>query len=523
MNRARQFFWQAMQELGLAARPKPHRVQRAVDLFLERWAKYPGKPQPCFEKGGIGIVLTPWLHTAVPLYNLECARKLVASGQAVTIIWDPANIFDNAGDAWEVAQLERVIQKVREEFPVICPATTSEATGDEPEFLGELIAENAVQRIRGEDGAAELLQQRPELTAGMRQHAERVRALLVERDFEWLLVPGGVWAVTGVYAGIAAELGLSITTYDSGPGALFIGHNGVAAHFPDVAAVADQIADETLPNPEERSRMKAAARRQLETRMSGLDEYRLQPVAASAEASGPAWDILVPLNLRWDSAALCRAKLFANVGDWLEQLLTWAEGHPMARIAIRQHPCEKIPEFRGTDDFAKLLGRHPKLAGRAIFFSAFDTVNTYDLFRTAKVVLPFTSRVGIEAAMLGKPVVLGTKCYYGSCGFTWNPETPAEYFAAIESALAGQLVVSEQAQEKAWITYYLAECCLELRTHFTPAPPDFEKWVALPPDELWTSDENQDLLAALLSREPLVSVRYRRQAAAARETDTVSA
>lgn len=523
MNRARQFFWQAMQQLGLAAKPKPHRVQRAVDLFLERWAKYPGKPQPAFAKGGIGVVLTPWLHTAVPLYNLECARKLAASGHPVTIIWDPANIFDNAGDAWEVAQLERVIATVRGEFPVLSPNATPATTGSAPEFLAELIAENAVQRIRGEDGAAELLEARPELAAGMHQHAQRVRALLSAREFDWLLIPGGAWAVSGVYAGVAAELGLSVTTYDSGPGALFIGHNGVAAHFPDVAAVADRVTGGSAANSDERTRMKAAARRQLETRMSGLDEYRLQPVAASEEANGQTWDILVPLNLRWDSAALCRAKLFADVRDWLEQLLVWAEGHPTARIAIRQHPCEKIPEFRGTDDFSKLLARHPKLAGRAIYFSAFDTVNTYDLFRSAKVVLPFTSRVGIEAAMLGKPVVLGTKCYYASCGFTWNPATASEYFATISRALDGELVVSEQAREKAWITYYLAECCLELRTPFTPAPPDFEKWVELSPDAIWASDENQDLLAAFLTREPLVSIRYRRQATAARVALPVSA
>jgi hypothetical protein len=252
------------------------------------------------------------------------------------------------------------------------------------------------------------------------------------------------------------------------------------------------------------------AREKMKMRMRGDDEYRLQPVAAATASSGPGWDLLVPLNLRWDSAALCRRRLFANVGDWLSQLLAWVEAHPTATVAIRQHPCEKLVDFCGTDDFRELLARFPRLGARAHFISARDSVNTYDLIDGAKAVLPFTSRVGIEATMLGKPVILGSECYYGACGFTWNPASAPEYFATIAEALAGRLVVSDEARRRAVIAYYLAECCLELRTSFTPAPTDFAQWVKVPPEELWASEENQDLLTILIAHERLVGIRHRR-------------
>jgi hypothetical protein len=206
------------------------------------------------------------------------------------------------------------------------------------------------------------------------------------------------------------------------------------------------------------------------------------------------------------------------VGDWLAQLLAWTEAQPTVRLAIRQHPCEKLADFRGADDISKLLANYPRLGGRAVFISANDPVNTYYLIAGAKVVLPFTSRVGIEAAILGKPVVLGSKCYYGACGFTWNPASAPEYFAALSQALDDKLVVSAEARQTALIAYYLAECCLELKTHFTPAPTDFVRWVKKPPGLLWAVEENTDLLAALLTREPLVSVRYRRLAQSAAGT-----
>jgi hypothetical protein len=257
-----------------------------------------------------------------------------------------------------------------------------------------------------------------------------------------------------------------------------------------------------------------AARQKLDERMRGTDEYRLQPVAAAMSAGRPAWDVLVPLNLRWDSAALCRRRLFANVGDWLSQLLAWLETQPTATLAIRQHPCEKLPGFRGSDDYGELVARYPQLEKRVAYLSAEEKVNTYDLIAGAKVVLPFTSRVGIEATMLGKPVILGTGCYYGECGFTWNPASTQEYFTALTDAVAGKLHVTAEARRRAWLTYYLAECCLELKTRFTPAPVDYAHWVKLAPSAIWSRPENEDLLVSLMDHKPIVSVCHERLARA---------
>lgn len=513
MNHARQFFWQALQKLRLT-KPKKHRFQAAVDAYLARCKKYPGAEKQSVRQGGVGVVIMPWLQTAVPLYSLECARQLAAKGIPVTIIWDPTNLFGCAPNAWEISQLERVIEAVRSEFEVVNAVEAPDDSADDSRFFPELLTENATQKQRGEDGVAELLAKSPALERDMKAHIGKVRGLLRQRQFDWLFLPGGVWAVSGVYTGVAAEIGLSTTTYDSGPGSLFIGHDGVAAHFCDVPKVTNDVLEETAGDLAERKHMTSAAQRKIEIRMRGDDEYRLQPVASSASAKHQ-WDIVVPLNLRWDSAALCRQRLFASVGDWLSQLLAWVERHPEARVAIRQHPCEKLTAFRGTDDFSKLLWQYPGLGERATYFSAEDTVNTYDLIAGAKVVLPFTSRVGIEATMLGKPVVLGTKCYYGSCGFVSSPDTVAGYFDCISRALSGSLSVSEEERERARVAYYLMECCLELKTKFTPAPPDFPLWVNEPPEKIWSEPANQDLLTAMISREPLVRVRYHRLASTA--------
>lgn len=510
MSAPRQFFWRAMQRLNLV-KPKKRQFQVFTELFLARLRASPGRAAAA-AGGSVGILVTPWQQTAVPFFSIEGARQLAAEGLEVAIIWEPHDVFGNASDAVEVAQLERVIAALDGEFAIVRQPATPVAPQDDPAFFAELVFENAVQKMRGEAGAQEYLASHPEMVGAMRAHVIRVRDFLRARRFDWLLIPGGVWAMSGVYAGVADELGLSFTTFDAGPGVLLLGNDGATAHFPDVERLALEVTARCRDDATERDRVGQCAQEKMRTRMRGDDEYRLQPVTTSA-AAGHQWDLVVPLNLRWDSAAMCRKHLFANVRDWLTQVLAWVEATPGVTVALRQHPCEKLADYRGADDFSRLALDFPGLGERARFFAAEEEVNTYDLIAGAKAVLPFTSRVGIEAVMLGKPAILCARCYYGGCGFAETPATAAEYFALIARAVSGQLPVSDDARLAATVTYYLAETCLELKTEFTPMPADFLKWVRQPTAALWAKPENRDLLQALKTREPLSRIRYLRSAA----------
>lgn len=510
MSDPRQFFWRAMRRLNLL-KPKKRQFQVFTDLYLAR-----PRPlaTPAASGPSVGILLTPWQQTAVPFFSIECARRLSADGLRVTLLWEPDDICGNASDPAEVAQIERVLATLAGEFAVVRLPEIPPENDAEPAFFAELVWENAVQKMRGEAGAEEYLTEHPEMVAGMRRHVSRVRAFLRGHTFDWLFIPGGVWAMSGIWRGVAEEVAMPFTTFDSGPGLALLGHDGVTAHFPDVERVAREVTQRCRSDAAERERITHGAQEKLRTRMRGEDDFQLQPVAATTTA-GHQWDIVVPLNLRWDSAAMCRRRLFASVRDWLTQLLAWVEARPGVTVAIRQHPCEKLAGYRGADDFSGLAREFPGLGERARFFAAEEPVNTYDLIAGAKVVLPYTSRVGIEAVLLGRPTILCAHCYYDGCGFAETPATPAEYFALLGKAVTGNLPLTGDARLAAHVTYYLAETCLMLKTDFTPAPTDFVKWVRRPADEIWRTPENADLREALVTREPLAHIRYRRLAAEA--------
>jgi hypothetical protein len=195
----------------------------------------------------------------------------------------------------------------------------------------------------------------------------------------------------------------------------------------------------------------------------------------------------------------------------LRSILDWLVKHPKVTMVIRQHPGERLEGFASSEDWPSLIAEYPSLAGQVRFVAAADNVNSYDLIQNAKVVLPFTSRIGVEAAMLGKPVVLASKTYYRNCGFTWSAKTREEYFQLIEDVLSEKIAMTGEARLRARLGYSIVENCVEAQTNFTPAPADFDLWIDVPPEELWRRPQNSEILDALISRESLPLLRYRRR------------
>lgn len=495
-----------LRKLGLG-RPPRGQFEYFANLFCERCARFPVKTGSGVG-ARIGVLVTPWLSTAAPFLSIECARALAARGAQPVLLWDEANVFANAELASEVARLRDVVDAMRGQLPVLDVATAPPGPPLEQDSLQQLLYENAVRFLGGEANAPAFLAENETFAHAMRAHAERIGALLERERFDWILAPGGFWAASGLWVHMARLQGIPFTTYDGGTRALYVAHDGPAAHFPNVAASFRSIS--ALLSPAERAVLVEEAHVSLRERMAGKDAFRLQPHPSGAPTE--KYDLVVPLNYRSDTAALHRQRAFASVTDWLTQILTWAADREGVSVVVRQHPCERIPAYRGTDEWRSVLAPlAARLGPRFRFAAAEDPVNTYDLLAGCRVVLPWTSRTGVESALLGHPVVIGTHCFYSGCGFTADAATPAEYFAAIEKAMAGEAAPSAAAREDAAIVYYIIERCLALTTPFTAQPEDFREWVAQTPEELWGSASGKLLLEALLTREPIGVLQYRCQ------------
>ena len=504
-------FFKRLSRLLHPAKRKPH------DAFLEmcglyeaRLKRFPLPPRNASPRGKVGVLVTPWLSTGVPLFNLECALMLVREGFHVAALSDDSNVIRNNPTPEHSTAIAKILQQLMPSLDVVrvdrLPAGEPDAATAQT-----ILEQNAIWRMRGEAKADEFIDEHPNAVSEIATHIGRISRMLRELKLDWIFIPGGIFGLSGMYVAAARGTGTSFTTYDAAVGVLRLSQDSVAAHLGDVPRTFSELQARWQEDPSEQARVLDMARAEIDDRTAARD-FRQFQVAQATQRDDLRYDILVPLNIRWDSAALSRQRIFASVEQWLVALLDWVSARPDVSICIRQHPRERLGFAKGSDDLAPLLERYSALGERVRFVAAADEINTYDLLRHVKVVLPHTSTIGIEAAFLGKPVVIGTSVYYEDFGFVQRPATRDEYFAKIADALGGEIVVTEQQRAAAGCAYFLTQRCTLIRSQFNPHREQLVEWVTQEPEAIWGLPETADLRTALLTRQPLSMIRYQRLA-----------
>jgi hypothetical protein len=480
----------------------------SVERRLEMWSALPVLPptgQRC------AIILTHWLQTAVPFVFLEIGCHLRSQGIDVTLVWDPADLGFNTNPhtSTEVARLEKLLPALEKLFTVVRVDEVEPAENPVSRRDLELwFHENAVWITKKEADAPGFTREHSAYLELADARLRKIGRIVGQLEGAWWLAPGGAFGIGGLYVMTLERTGGDFTTLDSGPHLLAIGCRTVAGFHTDVAITAIEImkrADRRLID----EAVEVSSRLVVDKR-AGRDLYRLQP---EGRTSSNEWDcdLLVCLNRRPDTAAMLRQKVFPGVLDWIRELHEWNWRGPKVKICVRQHPCERWSKFAKQDDylgFCRALDPHEKFLK---LIPAAAEVNTYDLAERARAVLPYTSRLAMEATILGRPVVLCSEAYYGDLGFVWAAGSKSEYFAYLERALRGELSVSKEMIESASVAYFVFSKMEWLQTQFTPIPGDFVVWIDQSPEMLWNSPGLDELSEALIERKSLSSVRLARR------------
>jgi hypothetical protein len=161
--------------------------------------------------------------------------------------------------------------------------------------------------------------------------------------------------------------------------------------------------------------------------------------------------VLLAANVLGDSLTLGRNIFADSMSEWITRTVQFFASRPGVQFVIRVHPGEKlVPQAKSMGTVVREalpeIPRHIHLIG------ALDNVNTYDLIEIADLGLAYTTTVGVETAMNGIPVISCGQTHYRGRGFTVDPNTWDEYFAALESVLSDLPAyrLSEEQVANAW-------------------------------------------------------------------------
>jgi hypothetical protein len=148
-------------------------------------------------------------------------------------------------------------------------------------------------------------------------------------------------------------------------------------------------------------------------------------------------------NLLWDSAMLNCDIAFSSQRDWIVTTIEFYRAHPERTLLLRIHPAEVTPpHLESTDKVGDMLAaEYPQLPPNVIVIPPESTISSYPLTEISNLALVYSSTAGLEAATMGKPVLVAGRCHFRGQGFTRDITSREQY----QAMLAGEERVDDPA------------------------------------------------------------------------------
>jgi hypothetical protein len=169
--------------------------------------------------------------------------------------------------------------------------------------------------------------------------------------------------------------------------------------------------------------------------MKGLDETFLQKAARFKQV------VPVFTNVIFDTSQPHANTVFEDMFTWLDLVLDVVRSHPETLFVIRAHPDELRVRKASRETVAVWVeatgaNKEPNV----IFVGPKETLSSYELIQKSKFVLVYNSTIGLEAAIMGAPVLCGGKARFTQYPTVFFPQTAAEQRNKMEEFLRAESI-----------------------------------------------------------------------------------
>jgi hypothetical protein len=141
--------------------------------------------------------------------------------------------------------------------------------------------------------------------------------------------------------------------------------------------------------------------------------------------------------------------------DWVRDVVRWVGSRDDVQLVIKVHPNLGGNDYigRAVDELRIYEDMKPTLPANVRIVMPGDLVNAYSLAEVSDVGLTFGSTIGLEMAMLGKPVLLASKALYGNSSKILTVSSRESLPAMLEKSLYA--VSDREIQREAFrLAYY---------------------------------------------------------------------
>ncbi len=165
--------------------------------------------------------------------------------------------------------------------------------------------------------------------------------------------------------------------------------------------------------------------------MKGLDAGFLDKAAGFKQ--------IVPVftNVIFDTSQPHSNTLFPHMFAWLDLVLEIVRDHPETLFVVRAHPDESRPGKASQESVSQWVNQnHADSLPNLVFVDSDQPLSSYELIQRSKFVMVYNSTIGLEASIMGMPVLCAGRARFTQLPTVFFPATPEEYRHLADNFLA---------------------------------------------------------------------------------------
>jgi hypothetical protein len=199
--------------------------------------------------------------------------------------------------------------------------------------------------------------------------------------------------------------------------------------------------------------------------MKGLDEPLTQRIAHFKQV------VPVFTNVVFDTSQPHANTLFSDMFAWLDTVLGIVKKNPETLFVIRAHPDESRPGKESVETVAGwVAARSMDSLPNAVFVPPDERLSSYELIHRSKFVMIYNSTIGLEAAIIGAPVLSGGQARFTRYPIVFFPASIDEFCNQAEQFLVEEKVVAPpefQRNARKFLYYQLFRTSLPFDRYLT--------------------------------------------------------
>jgi hypothetical protein len=166
--------------------------------------------------------------------------------------------------------------------------------------------------------------------------------------------------------------------------------------------------------------------------------------------------VLLLTNVIWDAQLHYPGNAFPSMLDWIVTTIEYMSGRPDLQLVIRIHPAEvtgQLPSRQRVSD--ELRRRFASLPANVIVIPPEHPASSYVVASKSNVALIYASRMGVELAALGLPVIVAGEAWVRNKGITSDVRDRAQYLDLLKQLpLDGKLTGDQAARARRYAFHF---------------------------------------------------------------------